>query len=367
MKYQNLSKDFCMKILDKINQPVFVKDENGVFVYVNNAFLQFLGVKIEDVIGKNFDDTLPVEQRDHFIKVDKMVMGSGIEYVCEEKLNNRITKTTKRFYVDENGKKFVVGNFEDMTEIREDEAKILEKNKELVVLNKEKDDFISIVAHDLRSPFQSFLGFIDLLVNDSGDMTEEEIRDIHEMLLKKANETFDLLENLLSWIKGERGLLEPDPKFFPVLTEIKKIIDTNFTEIIKKKEIEIFIDGLKSLFVFMDIGHFNSIIRNLISNSIKFSKKGGRINISVKKVGNDIEISVTDFGIGMSKEILDILFEFNANKNRKGTKGEFSAGLGLLNCHTLIKNNNGIIRVESETEKGSTFFITLPSFFKTMK
>ena len=89
-------RNFHKEILDKkIDQPVFVKNEEGVFVYVNDAFLQFLGVKIEDVIGKNFDDTLPVEQRDHFIKVDKMVIKSGIEYVCEEKLKDKIIKTTK--------------------------------------------------------------------------------------------------------------------------------------------------------------------------------------------------------------------------------------------------------------------------------
>lgn len=362
--FENLSKNFLIGIFDTISQPVFVKNSDGIFVYVNKAFLNFLKEKLEDVIGKKFDEKLPPEQREHFLKIDKEVLESGIENICEESLMDKFIRTTKNRLVDEYGNRFIIGNFEDITELRKDEEKILKQNKELLKLNEEKDQFISILAHDLRSPFQSFLGFIELLVSESKYMGEKEINEIYEMLLKQANRTFNLLQNLLSWIKGERGLLEPEPISFLLLPEIEKIINSVFTEIINQKRIEISVEGFRRLFVFIDIDHFNSIIRNLISNSIKFSKNGGKIKIFAERINkNEIRISITDFGIGMSKEILDVLFEFNVNKNRKGTEGESSAGLGLLNCYTLIKNNNGKIEVESEEGKGSTFHLTIPSVY----
>jgi len=241
------------------------------------------------------------------------------------------------------------------------EADLNIKNIELQRINSEKDKFFSIIAHDLRNPFNGFLGFTKLMVEDLPDMTREEIQKIALSMSKSATNLFSLLENLLEWSRMEQGLIP----FKQELIELKPRVIESIKPLIesaKNKEIEIKYDLSGDLQVYADSYMLQSILRNLVSNAIKFTNKNGKIYISAKTtIWNSIEISITDSGVGMTKEMVDTLFQLGANTGRLGTLGEPSTGLGLLLCNEFVQKHGGKIWGKSEENKGSMICFTIPA------
>jgi PAS domain S-box-containing protein len=253
---------------------------------------------------------------------------------------------------------------EDITERKQAEKEINLKNEELIKLNTEKDKFFSIIAHDLRGPFSSFLGFTRMIVEDLPSLRLDEIQKIALTMRKSATNLYSLLENLLEWAQLQRGATSFTPASFllkPKMYENMKSV----AEAAQYKEIEISYAFPEDLVVFADENMAGGIIRNLTSNAVKFTPKGGKITIIAKPFpDNFIEISIKDTGIGMSQEMIDNLFRLDENTNRRGTEGEPSTGLGLILCKDFIEKHGGKIWVRSEEGKGSTFTFTLP--FKTL-
>jgi PAS domain S-box-containing protein len=245
------------------------------------------------------------------------------------------------------------------------EQEIKRNNEELQALNLEKDKFFSIIAHDLRSPFNVFLGFTQMLVDDLPTMRLPELQKIALMMRNSAGNLFNLLENLLEWSRIQRGLINFDPKSLVLLPKIEEFI-TPVAELAKKKEIQISVQIPADIIVFADENMLASIIRNIASNAVKFTPSGGKISLkATKKIANTIEISVKDSGIGMSNEMIENLFQLNSHTNRKGTDGEPSSGLGLFICKDFLERQGGRIWAEPnpevvDGEKGSTFKFTLP-------
>jgi len=180
-----------------------------------------------------------------------------------------------------------------------------------------------------------------------------------------ASKLYNLLENLLEWSRMQQGLVSFAPEktqFFQLVEAIKPIA----SEPAKTKEIELTFDIPVELSVFADSIMVQSVMRNLISNAIKFTPKGGRVSVSAKAtIDNGVEFSVHDTGIGMSPAMIDNLFRLDLPTNRKGTEGEPSTGLGLMICKDFIDKHSGKLWVESEEGKGSIFYFTLPD--KTAK
>ncbi|MCX6240093.1 MAG: HAMP domain-containing sensor histidine kinase [Bacteroidia bacterium] len=170
-----------------------------------------------------------------------------------------------------------------------------------------------------------------------------------------------MLENLLEWAKMQQGLIPFDPK----TVELPPIVDeciSMMLEPAKNKGIEIAYDIPEDLVVFADSNILQTIIRNLVSNAVKFTSKGGKVSLSAKDTGNkSVEISISDTGIGMSQKMIDNLFRLDVQTNRKGTEGEPSTGLGLLICKEFVEKHEGEIWVESEEGKGSVFYFSIPS------
>jgi len=176
-----------------------------------------------------------------------------------------------------------------------------------------------------------------------------------------ANKLFNLLENLLQWSRMQRGLTTYEPESFLILPKLSDSLAPTL-EAITHKKIDLTYDVPDDLAVFADGNMFESIIRNILSNAIKFTDYGGKIIIRAKIMdGNWVEIAVNDTGIGMNKEILENLFKLDANTNRKGLDGEPSSGLGLIICKDFIEKHGGKLWVESEVNRGSTFYFTLPN------
>ncbi len=233
------------------------------------------------------------------------------------------------------------------------------KNKELMELNKTKDKFFSIIAHDLKNPLNSIIGFSELLQQRLENLAREKLEKYVNIIFSSAKNLFNLLENLLNWARTQTGAI----KFSPQSISVSGLIMENYTllkSVASSKEIQLHVELQDEFFINADENMMNTAIRNLITNAIKYTNRGGNILISSLKDNNFVEISIKDDGIGMSEEIMDKLFKINENIHATGTENEIGTGLGLIICKEFIMKNNGKIKVESILKKGSTFTIVLP-------
>lgn len=232
-------------------------------------------------------------------------------------------------------------------------------NTELTIANNEKDKLFAVIAHDLRSPFQSILGFGSLIANSHHELTKEEIVTYFNLIYQSHNNVYDLLENLLQWSLIKMNKLKISPSSFEIKPEIEKIRDIYLTTIKEKK---LFIDiKLNDDFkVFGDKNSLGIVFRNVISNALKFTEDNGEIIISGSLLNNKTLISVKDSGVGISQEMINELFSPNA-KTTRGTAGEKGTGFGLVICKEIVEMNNGSISAKSEVGKGTEFIITLPT------
>jgi len=251
------------------------------------------------------------------------------------------------------------GSIRDITAQREAENALKESKKELQELNASKDKFFSIISHDLRSPFNSIIGFSEILYNEAEAFSKAEIKEMAESIFKTSRETYNLLNNLLEWSTTQTGRIRFEPAKTGIYDIVIGIIDL-LNDNAKKKDIAISVDIPLQLKVFADLRMISTVIRNLLSNAIKFTHKKGSIKIEARDAGKSVEISVADTGVGINKKDIDKLFRIDTNFSNPGTGNEKGTGLGLILCKEFIVMNNGDIRVESKIGKGSRFIVRLP-------
>src|SRR5664280_261297 len=233
--------------------------------------------------------------------------------------------------------------------------------KQLLQLNSDKNRFISILAHDLRSPFSGLLGLSEVLIEDIRRLSTEEIEDIANNINKSAKSSFKLLENILSWARAKQGKIPFDPQILSFTNNCEDAVDV-LNPIAKAKNIKIDFSTGDHINVFADVDMFKAVLRNLVSNAIKFTNPGGTISITAKQMNSNITISVSDNGIGIAPLNLMKLFEMAKVSTTKGTAEETGTGLGLLLCKEFVEKHGGKIWVESEVGKGSDFKFTLPIY-----
>ncbi len=238
--------------------------------------------------------------------------------------------------------------------------KLCRQNIELRELNATKNKFFSIIAHDLRSPFNGFLGLTRLMVEDLESLSGEDIKELSLSMRDSATNVFRLLENLLEWARLQQGLIAFNPhlvKLYPLVMESV----TSVKDAATKKCFKLVFNVPENIDVFADHNMLQTVIRNLVSNAVKFTAKGGKISVSAKTdVDNTVEIAINDNGIGMNAIMMDNLFRLDIKTNREGTENEPSSGLGLILCKEFVEKHGGKIRVESAEGIGSTFYVTLP-------
>jgi PAS domain S-box-containing protein len=241
------------------------------------------------------------------------------------------------------------------------EEEIRMKNELLQALNAEKDKFFSIIAHDLRGPLSAFVAATQIITEEIQTMNLDEIKEITESMKISAKNIYSLLENLLDWSRLKRGGMDFIPVRFDLETRINACVGV-LIESARKKEIEILVQIPSELKVLADTNMFDTIVRNLVSNAIKFSTSGGRVNVTAGyNTDHFIEVKINDSGIGMAPDLINKLFQISEKTSRPGTAGELSTGLGLLLCKEFIEKHGGKIWAESIKGKGSTFFFSLPS------
>jgi len=340
------------------------------YIEVNEAFYNMLGFDKIEVIGKTATDLNIFTQE----KINAILMkadSNGNVTNAEAELMTKNGDIKQVLISAENthvqDKEYRLTVIHDITARKKAEDEIKLKNDELFKLNAEKDKFFSIISHDLRGPFNGFLGLTKLMAEELPTLKQQDIQKIATSMRDSATNLFNLLENLLEWSRLQRGItsFEPGPLLLmPMIAEsMHPVID-----LADKKGVEIRYEIQTDLEVFADEYMLASTIRNLASNAVKFTTKGGKVTIAAKTIpGHSVEISVSDTGIGMSLEMVHDLFRLDVQTNRRGTENETSSGLGLLLCKEFVEKHGGKLWVESEEGKGSVFYFTIPDNSKVMK
>ena len=250
-------------------------------------------------------------------------------------------------------------SFLDITEMRKAEECLISLNKELEESNRTKDRLYTIIAHDLKAPFNSILGFSELLSEHISEYDPEKCREFGEFISSSARQSLSLLENLFDWAQSQSGKIKFIPQhiaLLPVLREIVSVPDSSA----RIKNITIDILQSTDIEIYTDKNMLMTILRNLISNAIKFTNKGGRVEISAISKENHNEIVVADNGTGIKAEIKNSLFTLTDKITTRGTANESGSGLGLILCKEFVEKHGGTIWVESEVGRGSSFHFTLP-------
>ncbi|RXP60870.1 tetratricopeptide repeat protein [Lutibacter sp. HS1-25] len=232
-------------------------------------------------------------------------------------------------------------------------------NKELELSNATKDKFFSIIAHDLKSPFNSIMGFSEILKGNIETNHPEEIKKYANIIYNSAAGTLTLLENLLDWARIQSSKINFEPTKINLCKTVNETINL-IGETANKKKVKLINKVSSNIFVKGDENMVSTIVRNLIVNAIKYSFPEGNVIISAKSNVNKIEISIIDNGVGMDEEMVQNLFVLNSGTSTLGTNNEKGTGLGLILCKEFIQMHNEKMFIESETGKGSTFRFTLP-------
>lgn len=243
--------------------------------------------------------------------------------------------------------------------MRANEQLNIQKTK-LEEANTTKDKFFTIIAHDLQNPFNSLLGYSDLLMKEADMFLNEQAREFAYNIHISTIKLLRLSKNLLYWARSQTGQLE----YHPQKTDLETIVTGNVEVLLpgaKEKQIIVKSRVEKHTIVLCDKNMISTVIRNLISNAIKYTNPGGEIRIEASRTGSFTEISIIDNGIGISKEDAEKLFKIDVKHSGIGTAGETGTGLGLMLCKEFVEKNKGKIRVESEPGKGSRFIFTLPN------
>ncbi|MFP4041702.1 MAG: ATP-binding protein [Bacteroidales bacterium] len=241
------------------------------------------------------------------------------------------------------------------------EKEDIEKQKlNLEELNATKDKFFSIIAHDLKNPFNSVIGLSELLLYRYDSYDDAKIKEFIEQIHTFSSNAYNLLDNLLQWARSQTGRL----KHKPADLNAEELIRENMNllqDAADRKNIELTSDVNNSIHCYADPNMVKTIIRNLISNAIKFTNENGKVYLTAEKEqGNKVKFSVVDNGVGIPEDKVDQIFDLTSHYSREGTNSEKGTGLGLILCKEFVEKNGGEIWVESEEGKGSTFNFTLP-------
>lgn len=247
---------------------------------------------------------------------------------------------------------------QDEITILQNKQQIENDNQTLKELNATKDKLFSIIAHDLRSPYSAILGFADLMNNKKEKNSEKEVAYFTELITKSTKQSYDLLNNLLQWSRIQTGRIQIKPQplnLNEIVEDVVRLLQANLIT----KNIELKIDIAKNVTLSADRMMIETIVRNLISNAIKFSHADGIITFLATHTEKHIEIQVSDTGVGISEENINKLFSIEKNYTQVGTYREKGTGLGLILCQEFVTAHNGEIWIESVVDSGTTIHFTI--------
>ncbi len=366
LRYRNL--------FESMVQGVVFQDAEGKIISANPAAYRILGLSNDEMIGRMSIDPKwrSLHKRDDNYEgtehpsITALRTGHRVSDVTlrvfnpKEKTHRWITIEAIPEFKENEAKPFrIFTTFTDITEQKVILDELKKSQEDLKELNATKDKFFSIVAHDLKSPFQGLLGFSNLLAENYDDLLDDEVRKISINIYKATKNLYTLIEHLLSWSRLQTNRMECNFETLDARSIVMYVINLITPNAMNKSiSLEEFIT--EDISVIADERMFSSVLENLVSNAIKFTPRGGSISITAAADDEIVEFCVKDSGVGIEQENLEKLFKIDYSHSNKGTEGEVGTGLGLILCHEMISKLGGKIWASSEEGKGSSFYFTLP-------
>ncbi len=343
----------------------FTLDRDCIIRDLNLNGAKMLGTGRSKLIKNTFRHFISRNTQDIFQNFFNNIFESDLKQICELKLEAGVNPPIIVYLegIASDDKQTCMVTAVDITERHRAEEVLIDSEMRLKELNATKDKFFSIIAHDLRNPFTSIIGFSSLLVSQIETKDYDSIEKYAKIIYDSSLRAMDLLKNLMEWSQLQTGTIKFNPKYIDF-----NIITNNITELIsdtaKQKKITIVRKLPSNLIVFADEDMVCTVLRNLISNAVKFTKPGGQVVVSAKQIEDTFLVTVSDNGIGIEKKSINKLFHIEGNHASKGTQNEDGTGLGLILCKEFITKHSGQIWVESEPGSGSTFNFTIPNQVK---
>jgi PAS domain S-box-containing protein len=346
-------------IMENSADSIFITNQQGKYLYTNKAVSIMLGYTSEEMKSKTIAEISPPNKIEEYFEFFKQILSEGKGFTEIELLrkDGGYISTDLNAVVLPNGQ--VYGSCRDITKRKQTENDLRDNYKRLRQLNVDKDRFISILGHDLKSPFNNLIGLSEVLKVETTRLKTEEIEDIAKDIHKSAKIANKLLDDILMWARTQQGKIPFKPQILSFKDIFKDTLEI-LTPNANAKNITIKYFATDKINVFADIDMIKTVLRNLVSNAIKFTNSGGSINIDAKQNSENVIISVSDNGIGIPPDNLTKLFDISEVLTTTGTAKETGTGLGLLLCKEFVDKHGGKIWVESEVGKGSDFIFNLP-------
>jgi len=361
---QNILK--LSEMLKQSTVSVITTDKSGTIDYVNPYFSEISGYTEAEVLGKNprilKSGLTPEDTYDDLWKtIIKGETWRG-EFINKTKFGKNLWESAVIFPLKNDRNEVInyIGILEDISEQKLMQELLEQNEQKLKENNKTKDKFFSIIAHDLKNPFGAILSLSELLDQNFSKYDDLKKKKIIHTISEGAKNTYSLLENLLTWARSQKG----DIKFDSKILSLNKLISDNInllTDMTAKKNIKVIFEPKDDIDVFADFNMINFILRNLLTNAVKFTPQCGEIKFTTEKIKKNIRFCIEDNGIGMNPEQLNSLFKVDQISSAKGTDNEPGTGLGLVLCKDFIDFHKGKIYAKSSIGKGSTFCVEIPT------
>lgn len=357
------------ELFDNANDFILTTDLEGKITNANRTLLRYLQTDLESLKQHNVFEFVREENIDMAYDIKAKMLAGEPEQSFELNaygLNRQaVVYEVKTSLIKRNNEPIGVQYvFSDVSERREASTRLEKYNESLLELNANKDKFFRIIAHDLRNPYNSIIGFSEMLLEDLDSVSKDEIRESLTIIYGAAKNSFSLLENLLAWSRLETGSIAFTPVQIILSDVVEEVVNVLFSTAYRKK---IDIENLvkPEVMLFADKNMMIAMLNNLVMNAIKFTQSGGKIKIYSEAFTPDrgkdfIRISVADNGIGMDAETSKFLFTANRMVSTPGTEKEQGTGLGLLLVREMVEKHGGSIKVESSPGKGSVFSLAIP-------
>jgi len=350
-------------LINNQGEGIGMVDPDNIFLFANPKAEEIFGMAKGKLEGRSLFDFVDNRGRDLILEqTERRKSGEKDRYEMEirqaggEKRQILVT-ATPQYHEDLFKGTFAV--FRDVTDWRTAEKSLRKSESELREANAAKDKFFSIIAHDLKNPFTSIQGLSELLLKDYEGYDKEEVLTLIKMINDASRQTHNLLENLLNWSRAQTGRMSIEPTGINIHDSIELIFSL-YEGNSREKNLLMLNKVNAGTQAYGDANMVPTILRNLISNAIKFTKPRGKITVSAKIHRDFMDISVNDTGIGIPEDMHEKLFRIEENVTRTGTANEEGTGLGLVLCKEFAEKNNGSIKVNSKPGKGSTFILRLP-------
>lgn len=361
----NLELEKLSLVASKSDSSIIITDADGNFEWVNEGFQKRYGENLDEFVNSHGRNLRQNSSNSEIVEIFEKIKESKVpgSYVNKTKgVNNKVfwSQTAITPILDHNEE--ITGMIIidiDISKVKEAEEQIAIQNDKLKTLNATKDKFFSIIAHDLKNPFHSIMGFSELLFRNYNSIEDDKKVEFIKLIHESSTSAYGLLENLLNWARTQTNKISFEPSMFDLRAMLDEIYQMHSVNA-KNKGINLVLpEGQEDMKVFADYNMINTILRNLSSNALKFTEAGGEIRISLKQENDRVKLSVSDTGLGMSQEVMDKLFRIDEFHTQKGTSGETGTGLGLIICQEFAIRHNSKIEVESELGKGSRFSFSL--------